>query len=168
MFSSCPVGYKYPITDFKPQMWHRSVWYASNVYCLTFQILSLFFFFWLPLLQEGLPWWIISFYILVATSSASFPQYNHHLSACTCQNHVNLASVALSPTRAVPLMHSFLISSILVNPTENLSIFNLQPPSGSASRLFSSTLRDLQTLQNSRSHYPLVNISNTNSLNSFF
>ena len=46
---------------------------------------------------------------------------------CTCPNHLNLASLTLSPrrlTRVVPLMCSFLILSILVAPTENLSVFN--------------------------------------------
>uniref|UniRef100_A0AAR2JPB9 Protein FAM50A n=1 Tax=Pygocentrus nattereri TaxID=42514 RepID=A0AAR2JPB9_PYGNA len=44
----------------------------------------------------------------------------------TCPNHLNLASLALSPncsTFTVPLICSFLILSILVTPNENLSIF---------------------------------------------
>uniref|UniRef100_A0A8C4Q084 Uncharacterized protein n=1 Tax=Eptatretus burgeri TaxID=7764 RepID=A0A8C4Q084_EPTBU len=46
---------------------------------------------------------------------------------CTRPNHLNLASLTLSPSRptcAVPLIYSFLILSILVTPNENRSIFN--------------------------------------------
>ena len=45
----------------------------------------------------------------------------------TCPYHLSLASRVFSqnfPTRAVPLMYSFLILSILVTPNENRNIFN--------------------------------------------
>ncbi|KAL7870153.1 hypothetical protein SRHO_G00076500 [Serrasalmus rhombeus] len=55
----------------------------------------------------------------------------------TCPNHLNLASLALSPncsTFTVPLICSFLILSILVTPNENLSTF-ISATSSSASCL---------------------------------
>ena len=44
-----------------------------------------------------------------------------------CPDHLNLASLTLSPdclVRSVPLMHSSLILSVLVTPTEFLNIFS--------------------------------------------
>ena len=58
----------------------------------------------------------------------------------TCPNHLSLASRTFSPnrpTRALPLMYSFLILFILVTPNKNFSVFN-SATSSSASCLFVS------------------------------
>uniref|UniRef100_A0AAR2JTL4 proton-translocating NAD(P)(+) transhydrogenase n=1 Tax=Pygocentrus nattereri TaxID=42514 RepID=A0AAR2JTL4_PYGNA len=62
----------------------------------------------------------------------------------TCPNHLNLASLALSPncsTFTVPLICSFLILSILVTPNENLSIPYKQLTVGVPKEIFENELR---------------------------
>uniref|UniRef100_A0A8C4N0J5 Uncharacterized protein n=1 Tax=Eptatretus burgeri TaxID=7764 RepID=A0A8C4N0J5_EPTBU len=62
---------------------------------------------------------------------------------CTCPNHLNLASLTLSPnhpTCAVPLIYSFLILSILVTPNENRSIFNSATSSSASCLIVSATV----------------------------
>lgn len=75
---------------------------------------------------------------------------NHLSNMSTIPTHLNLASLNLSlhhSTLAVPLICSFLVLSILVTPSQNLSIFNCTA-SGSASCPFHS----LQTIHHRKSH----------------
>ncbi|KAF7688101.1 hypothetical protein HF521_014107, partial [Silurus meridionalis] len=62
---------------------------------------------------------------------------------CTCPNHLNLASLTLSPKRptcAVPLINSFLILPILITPKENLNIFSSATSSSTSCLLLNATV----------------------------
>ncbi|KAF7692621.1 hypothetical protein HF521_010231, partial [Silurus meridionalis] len=62
---------------------------------------------------------------------------------CTCPNHLNRASLTLSPkptTCTVPLISSFLILSILDTPNENLNIFSSATSSSTSCLLLNATV----------------------------
>ncbi|KAF7706705.1 hypothetical protein HF521_019959, partial [Silurus meridionalis] len=68
----------------------------------------------------------------------------YHMSLlCTCPNHLNLASLTLSPKRptcVVPLINSFLILSIVVTLNENLNIFSSATSSSTSCLLPNATV----------------------------